>query len=87
MKIYIVTCGYYSDYYINKVFTDKDKAEEYRKWCTDANDLEVYDTEDDFQFTKFYKITVSYRINDNGRNKEPTISINRCTNDQVYRIC
>lgn len=85
MKIYIVTCGCYSDYYIDKVFTDKDKAEEYRKWCTDANDLEVYDTEDDFRFTKFYKITVNYRINDNGRNKEPTINIDRCTNAQVSR--
>lgn len=84
MKIYIVTRGYYSDYYIDKVFTDKDKAEEYRKWCADANDLEVYDTEDDFQFKKFYNITVNYRINDNGRNKEPTINIYRYISDEIY---
>ena len=83
MKIYIVTRGYYSDYYIDKVFTDKDKAESYRKWCADANDLEVYDTEDDFQFKKFYHITVNYRINDNGRNKEPTINIYRYISDEI----
>ena len=40
MKIYIVTCGSYSDYCINKVFTDKDKAEEYRKWCEENADEE-----------------------------------------------
>lgn len=84
MKIYIVTRGCYSDYYIDKVFTDKDKAEEYRKWCDDANDLEVYDTEDDFQFKKFYNITVNYRVNDNGRNKEPTINIYRYNSDEIY---
>ena len=84
MKIYIVTCGSYSDYYINKVFTDKDKAEEYRKWCCDANDLEEYDTEDDFEFKKFYKVIVNYRNNDNGRNSDPTIYIEKCMNEQVY---
>lgn len=84
MKIYIVTCGSYSDYYISKVFTDKDKAEEYRKWCQDANDVEVYDTEDDFEFKHFYRITVSYRNHDNGRNAEPIVSIEKCTHDQTY---
>lgn len=83
MKIYIVTCGSYSDYYIDKVFTDKDKAEEYRKWCRDANDVEVYDTEDDYEFKHFYKIVVNYRNNDNGRNSDPTIYVERCMHDQV----
>lgn len=84
MKVYIVTRGCYSDYYIDKVFTDKDKAEEYRKWCYDANDLEIYDTEDDLQFKKYYKIIVNYSVNDDGRNKEPTINIRRCNSDEIY---
>ena len=82
MKVYIVTCGSYSDYHINKVFTDKDKAEEYRKWCYDANDVEVYDTEDNFEFTKFYHVIINYRNNDNGRNSEPTVNIERCTHER-----
>ena len=83
MKIYIVTCGSYSDYYIDKVFTDKDKAEEYRKWCRGANDVEVYDTEDDYEFKHFYKITVQYKNNDNGRNSEPTINVEKYVHEQM----
>lgn len=84
MKIYIVTTGCYSDYCIDKVFTDKDKAEEYRKWCRDANDLEEYDTEDDVEFQRFYRIRVHYRVNDNGLNSEPSVSIERCVSEQTY---
>lgn len=84
MKIYIVTTGSYSDYCINKVFTDKDKAEEYRKWCRDANDLEEYDTEDNIEFQKFYYIRLHYRVNDDGRNSEPTVSVERCSREQIY---
>lgn len=79
MKIYIVTCGSYSDYRIDKVFTDKAKAEEYRKWCYDANDVEEYDTEDDCQFDKYYKIFVSYRVHDNEINNKPDIMVERCS--------
>ena len=37
MKVYIVTSGTYSDYMIQKIFLDKDKAEEYRKWLPEKN--------------------------------------------------
>lgn len=78
MKIYIVTCGEYSDYYIDKVFTDKEKAEEYRKWCPDANDVEEYDTEDDYVVDKYYKIVVSYTVYDSRRTETPNIRIECC---------
>ena len=78
MKIYIVTCGSYSDYYIDKVFTDKDKAEEYRKWRPEANEIEEYDTEDDCVIDKYYKIVVDYSIYNYNRFEKPNIRIERC---------
>lgn len=52
MKVYIVTSGEYSDYRIDKVFTDKEKAEDFAKRASTNNygedyDVEEYDTEDD----------------------------------------
>lgn len=78
MKIYIVTCGEYSDYYIDKVFTDREKAEEYRKWRNNANELEEYDTEDDCIVEKYYKICVNYTEHDHGNKDQPTVMIERC---------
>lgn len=78
MKIYIVTRGEYSDYYIDKVFTDRDKAEEYRKWCPDANELEEYNTEDDCVVDKYYKIMVDYYTYDYNRFEKPNVRIERC---------
>ena len=77
MKIYIVTCGQYSDYYIDKVFTDKDKAEEYRKWRPEANELEEYDIEDDCVIDKYYKIVVDYCVYDYNRFEKPNVKIER----------
>lgn len=77
MKIYIVTRGSYEDYYIDKVFTDKYKAEEYRKWCNDANDLEVYRTADDYKYKKYYAVYISYMVIDKDKNPEPKIEIER----------
>ena len=48
MKVYIVTSGIYSDYCINRVYIDKNKANEYAEWL--ANDhvtVEEYDISDD----------------------------------------
>ncbi|MEE1085015.1 MAG: hypothetical protein UH850_14910 [Paludibacteraceae bacterium] len=79
MKIYIVTCGSYSDYHIEKVFTDRKKAEEYQKWCLDANEIEEYDTEDDCTINKYYKIIVTYIKHDNERSTEqPSVRVERC---------
>ncbi len=85
MKVYVVTTGCYSDYQIDRVFTDKYKAEDYRKWCRDANDVEEYDTEDNFVFKKFYKMHIQYRVNDDGRNLEPKVTIQKCVHEQVFK--
>lgn len=46
MKIYVVTSGSYSDYMINAVFLDKDKAQKYADVLYDAC-VEEYDTKDE----------------------------------------
>lgn len=46
MKIYIVTSGIYSDYMIDAVFLDKDKARKYSEIIYNAI-VEEYDTKDD----------------------------------------
>lgn len=51
MKVYIVTDGCYSDYMIEKVFSNREAAEEYKKWRHFANDIEEYEIYDE-PFTK-----------------------------------
>lgn len=51
MKVYIVTDGCYSDYMIEKVFSNKAAAEEYKKWHNITNDIEEYEIYDE-PFTK-----------------------------------
>lgn len=43
MKVYIVTDGCYSDYTIERVFSNREAAEEYKKWCNFSNDIEEYE--------------------------------------------
>lgn len=47
MKVYIVTSGSYSDYMIEKVFSNKAAAEEYKKWHNLINDIEEYEVYDE----------------------------------------
>ena len=61
MKIYIVTSGTYSDYCIRRVFTNKEKAEEYREWLHDSNEVEEYDTSDDMPTEKKYHVRVDLK--------------------------
>lgn len=62
MKIYIVTDGSYSDYSIQKVFSNRDAAEEYKKWHNCSNDIEEYEiydeafTEDNEEKTIFIRV-------------------------------
>lgn len=62
MKVYIVTDGFYSDYNIQKVFSNRDAAEEYKKWHNCSNDVEEYEvydeafTKDDGEKTMFIKV-------------------------------
>ena len=68
MKVYVVTSGSYSDYHINKVFTNKTKAEEYAEWHYnwDGTHVEEYDTEDDFVVDKYYDIRIHAKVYPNG---------------------
>lgn len=47
MKVYIVTDGEYSDYMIEKVFSNREAAEEYKKWHNIHNDIEEYEVHDE----------------------------------------
>ena len=47
MKVYIVTDGCYSDYTIEKVFSNKPAAEEFKKWCNITNEIEEYEVYDE----------------------------------------
>ena len=43
MKVYIVTDGEYSDYMIERVFSNREAAEEYKKWHNIHNEIEEYE--------------------------------------------
>lgn len=47
MKVYIVTDGSYSDYMIERVFSNPDAAEEFKKWHNISNDIEEYEVYDE----------------------------------------
>jgi hypothetical protein len=47
MKVYIVTNGEYSDYMIEKVFSNREAAEEFKKWHSISNDIEEYEIYDE----------------------------------------
>ena len=47
MKIYIVTDGCYSDYMIDRVFSNRSAAEEYKKWHNIYNEIEEYEVYDE----------------------------------------
>jgi hypothetical protein len=49
MKVYVITSGSYSDYGIDKVFLDKEKAEKYVELSKDKWDeprIEIYETDE-----------------------------------------
>lgn len=46
MKVYIVTYGSYSDYTIEKVFSNREAVEEYKKWHNITNCIEEYEIYD-----------------------------------------
>jgi len=51
MKIYVVTSGCYSDYYIEKLFLCEEKAKEYASRNYDS-EVKIYDTYDECFSTK-----------------------------------
>ena len=60
MKVYIVTSGEYSDYQIESVFSDKEKAEKYID--THDSDMEIEEYDLDYYKEKdidFYEVVIS----------------------------
>jgi hypothetical protein len=47
LKVFIVTNGEYSDYMIEKVFSNREAAEEYKKWHRISNGIEEYEVYDE----------------------------------------
>jgi hypothetical protein len=47
MTVYVVTNGEYSDYMIEKVFSNREAAEEFKKWHSISNDIEEYEIYDE----------------------------------------
>ena len=84
MKVYVVTSGTYSDYMIRKIFLNKDKAEEYKKWLPDSNDIEEYDTSDDDVIDKQYEIRVNLKWYPNKEEKLIARSWKDCESDYNY---
>jgi len=84
MKVYVVTSGIYSDYMIRKIFLNKDKAEEYRKWLPDSNDVEEYDTSDDGTIEKKYKIRIDLKWYPNKKEELIARSWKDCESDYDY---
>ena len=46
MKVYVVTDGDYSDYSIQKVFSNREAAEDYKYWHYITNEIEEYEIAD-----------------------------------------
>ena len=62
MKVYVVTDGEYSDYNIQKVFSNIEAAEEYKYWHHITNDIEEYEVADtalDIEEKRYWFIKVS----------------------------
>jgi hypothetical protein len=63
MKVYVVTAGSYSDYHIERVFLDKEKAERYVELSQNSCDepyIEEFETDDDKQIDKITYIYATY---------------------------
>lgn len=86
MKVYVVTSGTYSDYMIRKIFLDKDKAEEYKKWLPDSNDVEEYDTSDDDIINKSYEVRIDLKWYPNKEEKLIARSWKDCESNYNYNF-
>lgn len=77
--IYIVTDGEYSDYHIEGVFLNKEKAYKY----AELNDciVEEYEPMDDAEIIVGQKVTVDYRVKESGTMK---IVVKKCEIKPYY---
>ena len=60
-EVYIVTAGDYSDYHIEVVFKDREKAEAYCK-CHQDCEIEDFGFSDDNIYTIFNYVRIQYNI-------------------------
>lgn len=87
MKVYIITSGIYSDYRINRVFLDKNKANEYAEWLNDDHvTVEEYDTSDNDYINKQYHVRVTLKWYKNKKEKLSTNSYRDCESDYNYNF-
>ena len=85
MKVYVVTSGIYSDYSIERVFLDKNKASEYAEWSgSDHVTVEEYDTSDNDYINKQYYVRVTLKWYKNKEEKISTTSYRHCESDYNY---
>ena len=85
MKVYVVTSGIYSDYSIERVFLDKNKASEYAEWLgNDHVTVEEYDTSDNDYINKQYYVRVTLKWYKNKEEKISTTSYRHCESDYNY---
>lgn len=83
MEVYIVTTGCYSDYGIDKVFLDKEKAEHYAEWREDAR-VEVYSTEEEENTEEMWKIRISGRFVPNKKITTPICNVEKTNKEDEF---
>lgn len=69
MKVYIVSQGCYSDYNIDRIFINKQKAKDYSSWLNNSR-IEEYETSDDKENLKSTIIYLCLTVNDKEENVE-----------------
>lgn len=85
MKVYIITSGIYSDYHINRVFLDKNNANEFAEWLNDDHvTVEEYDTSDDDAVEKQYKVRVDLKWYPNKKEDLIARAWKDCESDYSY---
>lgn len=73
MKIYVITSGEYSDYHIDAIFLNEEKAEEYIRLYPNCVIEEYEPFDDDFEIGKYEikkYLVVNYQIGSWNNNKE-----------------
>lgn len=70
---YVVTSGEYSDYRVDGVFSDKDKADSFAKKADDRT-IERYNIDDEEQLRKEYWYEISIRIDNSSKAKNVSVN-------------
>lgn len=79
MKVYVITAGSYSDYHIERVFLDKEKAERYVELSNNRYEtpyIEEFETDDDEVIEPITFISVNYSKGCSYRENNLDVEIN-----------